>query len=79
MPPGAKTKLCSSATSFGAYVQQIANMGMVILGVYLISEGELSMGGLIASVMLSGRCLGPMAQIAGWQPAITMPNRLWMA
>ncbi|WP_422467970.1 type I secretion system permease/ATPase [Endozoicomonas sp. ALC013] len=61
-----KTKLLtSSATSFSAYVQQMANIGMVILGVYLISEGELSMGGLIASVMLSGRCLAPMAQIAG--------------
>ncbi|USE37011.1 type I secretion system permease/ATPase [Endozoicomonas sp. SCSIO W0465] len=61
-----KTKLLSaSATSFSAYVQQMANVGMVILGVYLISEGELSMGGLIASVMLSGRCLAPMAQIAG--------------
>ncbi len=61
-----KTKLLSSsATSFSAYAQQMANVGMVILGVYLISEGELSMGGLIASVMLSGRCLAPMAQIAG--------------
>ncbi|WP_257294982.1 type I secretion system permease/ATPase [Endozoicomonas sp. YOMI1] len=61
-----KTKLLSaSATSFSAYVQQMANIGMVILGVYLIVEGELSMGGLIASVMLSGRCLAPMAQIAG--------------
>lgn len=61
-----KTKLLStSATTFSAYVQQVANIGMVILGVYLISEGELSMGGLIACVMLSGRCLAPMAQIAG--------------
>ncbi len=61
-----KTKLLSaSATTFSAYVQQVANVGMVILGVYLISAGELSMGGLIASVMLSGRCLAPMAQIAG--------------
>ena len=61
-----KTKLLTaSATSFSAYVQQVANIGMVIMGVYLIAEGELSMGGLIASVMLSGRCLAPMAQIAG--------------
>ncbi|MGB1270582.1 MAG: type I secretion system permease/ATPase [Endozoicomonas sp.] len=61
-----KTKLLSSsASSFSAFVQQIGNIGMIILGVYLISAGELSMGGLIASVMLSGRCLAPMAQIAG--------------
>ncbi len=63
---GIKTKLLtSSASTFSAYVQQVANVGMVILGVYLISNGDLSMGGLIASVMLSGRCLAPMAQIAG--------------
>ncbi|WP_263081491.1 type I secretion system permease/ATPase [Endozoicomonas sp. Mp262] len=63
---GIKTKLLSaSASTFSAYIQQLANIGMVITGVYLITEGELSMGGLIASVMLSGRCLAPMAQVAG--------------
>lgn len=63
---GIKTKmLSSSASTFSAYVQQLANVGMVSLGVYLISSGDLSMGGLIASVMLSGRCMAPMAQIAG--------------
>ncbi|WP_067515707.1 type I secretion system permease/ATPase [Endozoicomonas ascidiicola] len=61
-----KTKLLSqSATSFAAYVQQMCNIVLVIMGVYFISEGDLSMGGLIASVMLTGRCLGPMAQFAG--------------
>ena len=63
---GIKTKLLSSsASTFSAYVQQMGNIGMVIAGVYLISNGDLSMGGLIASVMLSGRCMAPMAQIAG--------------
>lgn len=63
---GIKTKmLSSSASTFSAYVQQLANIGMIIMGVHLISNGDLSMGGLIASVMLSGRCLSPMAQIAG--------------
>ncbi|MFK0570108.1 type I secretion system permease/ATPase [Endozoicomonas sp.] len=63
---GIKTKLLTtSATNFSAYTQQIANIGMIIMGVYLITDGDLSMGGLIASVMLSGRCLAPMAQIAG--------------
>ncbi len=63
---GIKTKLLSSsASTFSAYIQQMANIGMVITGVYLITEGDLSMGGLIASVMLSGRCMAPMAQVAG--------------
>ncbi|PJE78935.1 Toxin RTX-I translocation ATP-binding protein [invertebrate metagenome] len=63
---GVKTKLLTtSATSFSAYVQQVANAALVITGVYLIAAGDLSMGGLIASVMLSGRCMAPMSQLAG--------------
>ncbi|MGI9273465.1 MAG: type I secretion system permease/ATPase [Endozoicomonas sp.] len=61
-----KTKILSaSASNVSAYIQQIANIGLVAAGVYLISEGELSLGGLIASVMLSARCLTPMTQVAG--------------
>ncbi|MDB2384682.1 type I secretion system permease/ATPase [Endozoicomonas sp.] len=61
-----KTKLLTtSATTFSAYIQQLTTVGIVITGVYLITKGELSMGGLIAASMLSGRCLAPMAQIAG--------------
>jgi ATP-binding cassette subfamily C protein LapB len=61
-----KTKLItSSATMFSAFIQQVANVCCIVFGVYLIAEGELSMGGLIATVMLTGRCLAPMAQIAG--------------
>jgi ATP-binding cassette subfamily C protein LapB len=37
----------------------------VIIGVYLISQRELTMGGLIAVGMLSGRALAPAAQIVG--------------
>lgn len=57
--------LSSSASSVSAYVQQMCNIALVAVGVFLIAEGELSMGGLIATVMLSGRCLAPMAQVAG--------------
>ncbi|WOG28360.1 type I secretion system permease/ATPase [Endozoicomonas sp. 8E] len=61
-----KTKLLSSsASTVSAYVQQMCNIALVCYGVFLISEGDLSMGGLIATVMLSGRCLAPMAQVAG--------------
>ncbi|MET4821775.1 type I secretion system permease/ATPase [Endozoicomonas lisbonensis] len=61
-----RTKLLSSsASTVSAYVQQMCNIGLVATGVFLISEGELSMGGLIATVMLAGRCLAPMAQVAG--------------
>ena len=46
------------------FVQQASNGGMIILGVYLIAEGELTMGGLIAATMLSGRAIGPMVQLS---------------
>ncbi|MDN3612117.1 type I secretion system permease/ATPase [Vibrio ostreicida] len=46
------------------FVQQASNIGMIILGVYLIAEGDLTMGGLIAATMLSGRAIGPMVQLS---------------
>ncbi|NIY82888.1 type I secretion system permease/ATPase [Vibrio hepatarius] len=46
------------------FVQQASNVGMIIFGVYLIAEGELTMGGLIAATMLSGRAIGPMVQLS---------------
>ncbi|WP_100752715.1 type I secretion system permease/ATPase [Vibrio salilacus] len=46
------------------FVQQASNVGMIILGVYLIAQGELTMGGLIAATMLSGRAIGPMVQLS---------------
>ena len=45
-------------------VQNIAYIGVVIVGVYLIGARELTMGGLVACSILSGRCVAPLAQIA---------------
>ncbi|MBM6550447.1 type I secretion system permease/ATPase [Marinomonas ostreistagni] len=62
---GLKTRqLAQSCSSFAMTAQQMTSVAMVIVGVYLISEGEMSMGALIASVMLTGRALAPMAQFA---------------
>lgn len=57
--------LSSSVVNSSSSVQQLVTVGMIIIGVYLISERQLSMGALIASVMLSARALAPFAQIAG--------------
>ncbi|EPT8453586.1 type I secretion system permease/ATPase, partial [Vibrio fluvialis] len=46
------------------FVQQSSNVSMIILGVYLIAEGDLTMGGLIAATMLSGRAIGPLVQLS---------------
>jgi len=53
-----------SATNLATFLQQMVSVGVVVTGVYLIADGVLSMGALIAAVMLSGRIVVPMAQIA---------------
>ncbi|MDO6423049.1 type I secretion system permease/ATPase [Saccharophagus degradans] len=63
---GVKTRVLSnSATGFAGFMQQMASVLVVIVGVYLISAGELTMGGLIACVLLTTRSLMPLAQVAG--------------
>lgn len=56
--------LSSSVVNGSGAVQQLVTVAIVIIGVYLISDHKLSMGGLIACVMLSSRALAPFAQIA---------------
>lgn len=59
-----KTKLLTSiSTSSAQSVQQLSYVGIIAAGAYSISEGNLSMGGLIACSIISGRALTPLAQI----------------
>ncbi len=51
-------------TNFSIYSQHMAVVGVVIVGVYKISAGNLTVGGLIACVILTGRTLAPISQIA---------------
>lgn len=44
-------------------VQQLVTVAMVVLGVYLIHDNRLSLGGLIACVILAGRAIAPLASI----------------
>ncbi|SUO93401.1 type I secretion system permease/ATPase [Suttonella ornithocola] len=56
-------------TSFATGMQQLNTVALVLVGTYLIHaqvpENRISMGALIACVILSGRALAPIAQIAG--------------
>ncbi len=54
-----------SATGLVASMSSVAVVLNVILGVYLIDLKMLTMGGLIASGMLIGRVIGPLAQMVG--------------
>ena len=39
-------------------------VGIVFYGVFLVSEGTVSMGAMVAAVLLSSGTLAPLAQIA---------------
>jgi ATP-binding cassette subfamily C protein LapB len=61
-----KARLLSAANvNTATFIQQMASVGVVIVGVYLISERELSVGALVACTMLTGRALAPLSQVAG--------------
>ena len=49
-----------NVTQFG---QQLSQIGIVIFGVFLITDKSLTMGQLIACVILSGRALAPLANL----------------
>ncbi|WP_321325018.1 type I secretion system permease/ATPase [Thiomicrorhabdus sp.] len=56
--------LQSSLGRVTGFMQQMSTVIIVLTGVYIIQEGNLTMGGLIATVMLSQRAIGPMGQFA---------------
>jgi ATP-binding cassette subfamily C protein LapB len=51
-------------TNFSQLGQQASQVGIVVYGVVLITQGNLSMGSLIACVILSGRTLSPLGQVS---------------
>lgn len=62
---GAKAKgLSQLLINFAASVQQYAQIGIIFWGVFLVRDGEISQGGLIAAVILGGRALAPLGQLA---------------
>ncbi|RXJ67100.1 type I secretion system permease/ATPase [Halarcobacter ebronensis] len=53
------------ATFFTTFISQFSNVAIIIGGVYLASEGEMTMGGIIAAMTLNGRVIGPISNIVG--------------
>ena len=56
--------ISSLAVNFTTFLQQMASVSIVILGVYKIADGDLTMGGLIACTILTSRALSPISQVA---------------
>jgi len=71
---GTRIKYISSTTvAFVQMCQQLVTIAVIVIGTFLIQQAELSLGGIIASSMVAGRCLAPLGQVAGlmmqWQNA----------
>ncbi|MDY0227160.1 MAG: type I secretion system permease/ATPase, partial [Desulfomicrobium apsheronum] len=56
--------LSTFSLSFTQFASQIVYCGVIIWGVYRISEGAMTMGGLIACSILVGRAMAPLGAVA---------------
>ncbi|MDR2925435.1 MAG: type I secretion system permease/ATPase [Azoarcus sp.] len=57
--------LSASSTNGANWIIQLVSLVVMLIGVYLISEQELSVGGLVACYMMSSRAMSPIGRIAG--------------
>jgi len=63
---GIKTKSLSAAIgTFSAFITQMNTVLLIIFGAYMVDAQTLTTGALVATVIMSGRALGPMGQVAG--------------
>jgi len=56
--------LSQFAINSAASVQQLAQIATIFYGVFLIQDGTITMGAMIAAVILGGRTLAPLSQLA---------------
>lgn len=56
--------LSGLGVNIASFLQQIATIVVVMAGMYMVKDGDLSMGALIACVILGGRAISPIGQIA---------------
>ena len=56
--------ITTSLTTVTSFLVQLNTIAIIVLGVYMIQDTHLTMGGLIAAVMLSSRAIAPMGQVA---------------
>lgn len=61
----ANRRLANWATTLTALAQQASSIAIVIIGVYLALDGRITMGAVIAAMILSGRAMAPTAALAG--------------
>ena len=57
-------QITSGATTATQFVQQLVTVCIVLMGAYQFKDGVVSMGAIIATVILSGRAMAPLGQLA---------------
>lgn len=63
---GTKLKLLSAVImNLAQTLQQLVSVSVLVVGVYLLMDNQISMGAIIASSMLAGRAMAPFGQVAG--------------
>ena len=77
---GEKSQMMSQFTTLTtALISKLSNIAIIVLGVYLSIEGDMSMGGIIAAMMLNGRVIAPISQVVSMvirydQTVVSMNN-----
>lgn len=62
---GLRSRMLSQfAINSASSIQQLAQVATIFYGVFLIQAGTVTMGALIAAVILGGRALAPLSQLA---------------
>ncbi len=52
-------------SNFNNFMSNFLTIAVILTGVYLIDKGTLTMGGLIATIILLGRCMAPLMNLIG--------------
>lgn len=58
-------------SNIALYVQQICSIVVILIGMYMVTEGTMSVGALIACVMIGGRAIAPIAQVAKFDEPVS--------
>ncbi|MDW6026547.1 type I secretion system permease/ATPase [Mesorhizobium sp. BAC0120] len=57
-------QLSAAAANITQFIQQLVTVVIIVMGAYIFAAGDITTGAIIAAVMLSGRAVAPLAQIA---------------
>lgn len=63
---GNQARFLSAITvNLAALATNLVTVGVIVVGVYEIGEGDMTVGALVAATIISGRAMAPLGQVAG--------------